>query len=49
MSQARRRSWVQLALVPGLVALAMFALPPMPGLAALAVAVDVAALGCLRR
>jgi hypothetical protein len=38
--------WAHLALVPGLVALAMFALPPMPGLAALAVAVDVAALGC---
>ena len=39
--------WTQLALVPGLAALAMFALPPMPGLAALPVAVDVAALGCL--
>jgi hypothetical protein len=39
--------WVNLALVPGLVALAMFALPPMPGLAALPVAVDVAALGCV--
>ena len=39
--------WTQLALVPGLAALAMFALPPMPGQAALPVAVDVAALGCL--
>jgi hypothetical protein len=39
--------WTQLALVPGLAALAMFALPPMPWLAALPVAVDVAALGCL--
>ncbi|HEY2620205.1 MAG TPA: hypothetical protein VGI78_22890 [Acetobacteraceae bacterium] len=39
--------WTHLALVPGLVALAMFALPPMPGLAALPVAVDVAALGCV--
>jgi hypothetical protein len=39
--------WTQLALVPGLAALAMFALPPTPGLAALAVAVDVAVLGCL--
>ena len=39
--------WTQLALVPGLAALAMFALPPLPGLAALPVAVDVAALGCL--
>jgi hypothetical protein len=39
--------WTQLALVPGLAALAMLALPPMPGLAALPVAVDVAALGCL--
>jgi hypothetical protein len=39
--------WTQLALVPGLAALAMFALPPMPGLGTLAVAVDVAALACL--
>jgi hypothetical protein len=39
--------WTQLALVPGLAALAMFALPPMPGQAALPVAVDLAALGCL--
>jgi hypothetical protein len=39
--------WTQLALVPGVAALAMLALPPMPGLAALPVAVDVAALGCL--
>jgi hypothetical protein len=39
--------WMQLAMVPGLAALAMFALPPMPGLAALPVAIDVAAVGCL--
>jgi hypothetical protein len=39
--------WTQLALVPGLAALAMFALPPMPGQAALPVAVDIATLGCL--
>jgi hypothetical protein len=39
--------WTQLALVPGLAALAMFALPAMPGLAALPLIVDVAALGCL--
>jgi hypothetical protein len=39
--------WVQMALVPGLAALAMFALPAAPGLAALPVAVDVAALACL--
>jgi hypothetical protein len=39
--------WAHVALVPGLVALAMFALPPTPGLAALPVAADVAALGCV--
>lgn len=39
--------WMQLALVPGLAAVAMFALPSMPGLAALPVAVDVAVIGCL--
>jgi hypothetical protein len=39
--------WTHLALVPGLVALAMFAVPPTPGLAALPVAVAVAALGCV--
>ncbi|HME24150.1 MAG TPA: hypothetical protein VKI44_22930 [Acetobacteraceae bacterium] len=39
--------WTQLALVPGLAALAMCTLPPMPGLAALPVVVDIAALGCL--
>jgi hypothetical protein len=40
-------SWIQLALVPGLAALAMFALPAMPGPATLAVAVDVGVLACL--
>jgi len=40
-------AWVQLALVPGLAALAMFALPASPGAAAVAVGVDVAGLGCL--
>jgi hypothetical protein len=39
--------WVQLALVPGVAALAMFALPPAPGLTTLPVAVAVAALSCL--
>jgi hypothetical protein len=39
--------WTQLALVPGLAALAMFVLPPMPGQAALPVAADIAAFGCL--
>ena len=39
--------WTQLALVTGVAALSLFALPPMPGLVALPVAVDTAALGCL--
>jgi hypothetical protein len=39
--------WTQLALVPGLAALAMFALPPMPGPVALPVAVDIGALASL--
>jgi hypothetical protein len=39
--------WAQLALVPGLAALAMFAFPSPPVLAAVPVAVDIAALGCL--
>jgi hypothetical protein len=39
--------WAQLALVPGLAALAMFVLPALSGLAALPVAVDVAGLACL--
>jgi hypothetical protein len=39
--------WVQLALVPGVAALAMLALPSLPGLVALPVAVDIAAVGCL--
>jgi hypothetical protein len=39
--------WTQLALVPALAGLAMLALPPMPGLVALPVAVDIAALACL--
>ncbi len=39
--------WIQLALVPGVAALAMFALPAAPGLVALPVAVDIAALACL--
>jgi hypothetical protein len=39
--------WIQLALVPGVAALAMLALPQIPAAAALPVAADVAALGCL--
>jgi hypothetical protein len=39
--------WTQLALAPGLAALAMLALPPMPGTAALPVAVDIGALASL--
>ena len=39
--------WTQLALVPGLAALAMFALPATAGLVALPVAVDVAGLASL--
>jgi len=39
--------WVQTALVPGVVAVAMFALPPMPGTVTLPVAVDIAAVGSL--
>jgi hypothetical protein len=39
--------WIQLALVAGLAALAMFALPSPSVLAAIPVAVDIAALGCL--
>ncbi|HLY90244.1 MAG TPA: hypothetical protein VKQ27_14780 [Acetobacteraceae bacterium] len=39
--------WLQLALVPALAALAMCLLPPMPGLAVLPVAADIAALSCL--
>ncbi len=40
-------NWTQLALVPGLAALAMLVLPPMSGLVAVPVAIDIAALGCL--
>ena len=39
--------WTELALVPGLAALAMLALPPMPGMVALPVAVDIGALASL--
>ena len=39
--------WTQLALVPGLAALAMFALPAAAGLVALPVAVDIAGLASL--
>lgn len=39
--------WVQLALVPGVAALALLALPAMSGPVALPVAADVAALGCV--
>lgn len=39
--------WTQLALVPAVAALAMFALPPVPGTAALPVAADIGALGCV--
>lgn len=39
--------WLQLALVPALAALAMCVLPATPGLAALPVAADIAALSCL--
>jgi hypothetical protein len=39
--------WIQLALVPGVAALAMLALPQLPAAAALPVAADVAAMGCL--
>src|SRR6185312_16214070 len=36
--------WVQLAVVPGMAALAMLALPPMPGLVGLPVAADIAVI-----
>lgn len=39
--------WINLSLVPGLVALALLALPPMPGPVALPVAIDTAAVGSL--
>ncbi len=39
--------WIQLALVPALVSLALFALPVVPGLAGLPVAADIAAVGSL--
>ncbi len=39
--------WIQLALVPALAALALFALPAMPGLVALPIAADIAAVGSL--
>jgi hypothetical protein len=39
--------WVQLALVPALASLALFALPAMPGLAALPIAADIATVGSL--
>lgn len=39
--------WIDLALTPGLVALALLALPAMPGPAALPVAADSAAVACL--
>jgi len=40
-------AWTQLALVPGLAGLAMFAAPSSPATAALPIAVDIAGLGCL--
>jgi hypothetical protein len=40
-------AWIQLALVPGLAGLALFAAPSLPPGAALPVAVDIAGLGCL--
>jgi hypothetical protein len=39
--------WVQFALVPGVVALAMLVAPPMPGIGVLPVAVDIAAIGSM--
>ena len=39
--------WVQLALVPAVASLALFALRPAPGLVALPIAVDIAAAGGL--
>ena len=39
--------WTQLALVPALVSLALFALPAMPGLSALPIAADIATVGSL--
>jgi hypothetical protein len=39
--------WTQLALVPALVSLALFALPAVPAPAALPIAADIAAIGCL--
>jgi hypothetical protein len=39
--------WIQLALVPALAALALFALPATPGLVALPIAADIAAVGSL--
>jgi hypothetical protein len=39
--------WMQLALVPALASLALFALPAVPGLAALPIAADIAAVGSL--
>jgi hypothetical protein len=39
--------WIQLALVPALASLALFALPAMPGLAALPIVADMAAVGSL--
>lgn len=39
--------WVQLALVPGVAAIAMLVAPPMPGIGVLPVAVDIAAIGSI--
>jgi hypothetical protein len=39
--------WTQAALVAGIAALSMFALPPVAGAAALPVAADIGALGCV--
>jgi hypothetical protein len=39
--------WTQLALMPALASLALFALPAVPGLAALPIAADIAAVGSL--
>jgi hypothetical protein len=39
--------WTQLALVPGVAALALLVWPPMPGGGALPLALDIAAIGCM--
>jgi hypothetical protein len=39
--------WTELALVPGVASLALFAAPALPTVAALPIAADIGALGCL--